>query len=161
MCRRHGITAHSSVVTQAKKLKWQEKREQYQAKESESFIEKHADRMGDRQARIRDKSLDAIEEAIDKFREDMRATKLVRQPDGSITEEPAWRMTPKDFAILIDRLLALFERPSSISQHQDLTVSTELSADDLREFIEATRGLGEPPRMDASPLPRTLRRLDD
>jgi hypothetical protein len=161
LCRQHGISAHSSVVTQARKLKWQEKREAYQAKASESFIEKHADRMAERQARIRDKILDAIEQAIDKFREDMRATKLVRQPDGSITEEPAWRMTPKDFAILIDRLLALFERPSSISQHQGLTVSTELSVDALSEFIEATRGMGGPSRMDVSPLPRTSRRLDD
>jgi hypothetical protein len=161
MCRRHGITAHSSVVTQAKKLKWQEKREQYQAKESESFIEKHADHMGDRQARIRDKSLDAIEEAIDKFREDMRATKLVRQPDGSVIEEPVMRLMPKDVALLIDRFQVLFERPSVISQHQGLTVSTELSADDLCEFIEATRGMGAPSRMDVSPLPRTPRRLDD
>jgi hypothetical protein len=161
LCRKHDISAHSSVVTQAKKGDWQQKREAYQAKASESFIEKHADRMAERQARIRDKILDAIDEAIDKFRHDMRATKPVRQPDGSITEEPAWRMTPRDAGLFIDRFQVLFERPSVISQHQGLTVSTELSADALREFIEATRGMGEPSRMDVSPLPRTPRRLDD
>ena len=69
-------------------------------------------------------------------------------------------MTPKDLAILIDRFQVLFERPSVISQHQGLTVSTEVSADALHEFIEATRGMGGPSRMDVSPLPRTSR-LDD
>jgi hypothetical protein len=87
-CRRHHISAHSSVVVQAQKGKWQRKREQYRAKESESFIERHAARMADRQAEITDKAIDLVEEAFAKFRDDMRATKLVRQPDGSVTEEP-------------------------------------------------------------------------
>ena len=160
LCRRHGISAHSLVTVQAKKRRWAEKRAAHQARSSEAFIEKHADRMADRQAEISDKALDAIDEAITKFREDMRATKPVRQPDGSITEEPVMRLTPKDVALLIDRFQVLFERPSVISQHQGLTVSTELSADALREFVEATRGMGGPSRMDVSPLPRT-RRLDD
>jgi hypothetical protein len=159
LCRKHGISAHSLVTVQAKKGRWQEKREQYQAKESEAFMSRHAARMADRQAEIRDKAIDVIDEALDKFREDLRATKLVRQPDGSITEEPAWYMTPKDVCLLIDRFEVLFGRPSVISQHQDLTVSTELSADGLRDFIEATREMGAPSRMDVSPLPRT-RRLD-
>ena len=34
-----------------------------------------------------------------------------------------------------------------ISQHKGLTGSTELSPDALREFIEATRGRGEPTRV--------------
>ena len=38
LCRKHDITAHSLVVVQAKKGKWAEKREQYQAKESEAFM---------------------------------------------------------------------------------------------------------------------------
>jgi transposase-like protein len=160
LCRRHGISAHSAVVVQAQKNDWTAKREAHQARASESFIEKHADRMADRQAEISDKALDAIDEAIDKFRADLKATKLVRQPDGSITEVPVMRLMPKDLAVLIDRFEVLFGRPSVISQHQGLTVSTEVSADALREFIEATRGMGGPSRMDVSPLPRT-RRLDD
>ena len=70
------------------------------------------------------------------------------------------RLMPKDVALLIDRLQFLFDRPSSISQHQGLTVTSEMSVDTLSEFIEATRGIGGPSRMDVSPLPRT-RRLDD
>ena len=33
---------------------------------------------------------------------------------------------PKDVAILLDRLMVLFERPSVISQHRGLTVTSEL-----------------------------------
>ena len=160
LCRKHGVSSHSLVVDQSQEHDWPAKREAYRARQSESFIEKHADRMADRRAEISDKFLDAIDEAITKFRTDMRTTKPVRQPDGSITEEPVMRLMPKDLSVLIDRFQVLFEKPSVISQHQGLTVSTELSGDTLREFIEATRGLGGPTRMDVSPLPRT-RRLDD
>ena len=94
-----------------------------------------------------------------KFRDDLRATqkKLV---DGEWVEEPVMRLRPKDLALLIDRFQVLFERPSVISQHQSLTASTELSADALSEFIEATRGRAVPSPMEMSPLPRTYR-LDD
>ena len=64
-----------------------------------------------------------------------------------------------DYRILIDRFHVLFERPSAISQHQGLTVSTELSADALREFIDATRETGGLPSQ-ASRLPRVPRKLD-
>jgi hypothetical protein len=89
LCRRHGISSHSLVVVQAQKGKWQEKREAYRQKAGDAFMDKYADRMADRQAQIRDKALDAIDEAITKFRKDLRATKPVRQSDGSISEEPA------------------------------------------------------------------------
>ncbi len=116
--------------------------------------------MADRQAEIHDDAVEAIAEAMDKFRADLKATKKVRQPDGSITEQPAWFMTPKDLCLIIDRFQVLFGKPSVISQHQGLTVTSELSAESLREFIEASRGLAGPPRAEESPLPRT-RRLDD
>jgi len=156
LCRRHGITAHSLVTVQAEKGKWQEKREAYRAKADESFITRHAARMADRQAEIEDKAIDVIDEALDKFREDMQAVKLVRQPDGSTAEEPAWRMRPKDIAILLDRLQVLFERPSRISEGRDLFVRSELPIDALNRIVELTRGRAVPP---TSPLPR--RRLDD
>ena len=159
LCRKHGISAHSVVVDQAKKGRWQEKREQYQAKESEAFMSRHAARMADRQAELHVKALDAIDSALDKFEADLKATKLVKQPDGSLTEVPAWYMKPRAMAILLDRLQVLFATPSSITQHQGLAASTKLSPDVLREFIEATEGMGAPSPMEVSPLPRT-RRLD-
>jgi len=157
LCRRHGITAHSLVTVQAKKGRWQEKREQYQAKESEVFMSRHAARTADRQAEIGDKALEVVDEAITKFREDMRATKPVRQPDGSTREERVMRLKPKDVAILLDRLQVLFAKPSVISEGRDLTVRSELPIDALNEFVELTRGRAALP---TSPLPRR-RRLDD
>jgi hypothetical protein len=70
------------------------------------------------------------------------------------------RLKPNDVAILIDRLMVLFGRPSIISQHQGLSVTSELSVESLHEFIEATRGRAGPSSMEVSPLPRR-RRLDD
>jgi hypothetical protein len=80
--------------------------------------------------------------------------------DGQWVEVPVMRLKPNDVAILIDRLMVLFQKPSAISQHQGVTISSEMSVDSLREFIEATRGRGGPSPMDVSPLPRT-RRLDE
>ena len=160
LCRRHGISSHSVVVDQAKKHDWAAKREPTRARESESFMEKHADRMADLQAEIHDKILDTIDEAVTKFRDDLRATKSARQPDGSVREEPAWYMKVSDLRLLIDYVEVSFGRPSVISQHQGPTVTLEPSVDALREFIEATRGRAGPSPMEESPLPRT-RRLDD
>ena len=158
LCRKHGISAHSLVTVQARTGKWAEKREQYQAKESDAFMSRHAARRADRLAQIHDKALDVIDEALDGFREAMRATEKKRI-DGEWVEVPVLRLKPKDVAILLDRLLVLFAKPVSITQHQGVTVSTELSVEALREFIEATEGMEAPSPMEESPLPR--RRLDD
>jgi hypothetical protein len=53
----------------------------------------------------------------------------------------------------------LFDRPSSISWHQGLTVTSEVTVDTLHEFIEVSLGTGEPSRMEVPPLSRT-RRMD-
>ena len=156
LCRKHGISAHSSVVVQAKRGRWAEKREQYQAQESDAYIARHAARHADRRAEISDKALDAIDEAITKFREDMKATEKKRI-DGEWVEEPVMRLKPKDVALLIDRFQVLFERPAHISEERDLSIRSELLLDALNEFIELTRGRATPP---TSPLPRAPRRDD-
>ena len=159
LCRKHNNSAHSHVTVQAKKRKGADKREQYRAKESEAYMSRYAARQADRLAEIHDKALDVIEEALDKFGEDMRATEKKRI-GGEWVEVPVMRFKPKDVAILIDRFQVLFERPSVVAQHQGLSATSELSAESLREFIEATRERAGPSPMEESPLPRT-RRLDD
>ena len=121
LCRRHGISAHSLVVVQAKQGKWAEKREAYRARESDTFITKHADRMAAREAEVRIHAIDAIDEAITKFRSDMQRTerKLI---GGEWVEVPVMMITPRDVALLIDRFQVLFARPSVISQHQGINV---------------------------------------
>ena len=155
LCRRHGITAHSLVTVQAKKLKWQEKREAYQAKASDAYIERYAARQADRQAEIHDKALDAIDETITKFRSDLNATEK-KQVSGEWVEVPVMRLTPRDLAVLIDRLQILFDRPARISEGRELSGSSQLPMDALNQLVELTRGRAVAP---ASPLPRT-RRLD-
>ena len=139
LCRSRGISAHSSVVVQAQKNDWAEKREQYQAKEAEEFMSRHAARMADRQAVIEDKALDVIDEALDKFSSDMRATERKRI-DGEWVEVPVMRFKPRDIAILLDRLEVLFDKPSRISEGRDPSVRSELPIDALNQIVELTRG---------------------
>jgi hypothetical protein len=159
LCRKHGINSHSSVVVQARQGKWAEKREAYRARESESFITKHADRVAAREAEVRFHAIEAVDESIYKFRVDMKRTEK-RLIGGEWVEVPVMTITPMVVALLIDKFQILFARPSVISQHQGLTVTSEMSVEALSEFIEATRGREGPSPMEVSPVPRTGR-LDD
>jgi hypothetical protein len=155
LCRRHGITAHSAVMVQARQGNWTEKRRTYRGRASATFIQRHADIAAAREAEVHDHAIEAIDEAITKFRSDLRATesKLI---DGKWTEVPAVLVTPRDVAVLIDRLQILFGRPALISEGRSFgaTLTSEpLPIDDLRKIVELTRGL-ESPRVEGSPLPR-------
>ena len=155
LCRRHGVTAHSAVVVQARQGNWAEKRRVYRARASATFIQHHADRAAAREAEVRDHAIEAIDEAITKFRADLLATekKLI---DGAWVEVPALRITPRDLALLIDRLQILFGRPSQIREGRGFaaTVTSEpLPLDALQKIAELTRGLGTPPPEHTSGLP--------
>jgi hypothetical protein len=120
----------------------------------------HTDRAPAREAEVRDHALDAIDEAITRFRSDLQATerKLI---DGEWVEVPVLRITPRDLAILIDRLRVLFGRPAMISDGRSLaaTIASEpLPVDVLKGIVELTRGLAGAPSPEASPLPRLHRR---
>ena len=67
-CRRHDIIAHSLVMVRAKKHKWQEKRERYEAKADEACMSGRAARQADRLAEIHSKAITVIDEALDRFR---------------------------------------------------------------------------------------------
>ena len=163
LCRRHGITAHSAVMVQARQGNWAEKRRTYRSRASGTFIEQHADRIASREAVVRDHALDAIDEAITKFRADLKATekKLI---DGEWVEVPAMMITPRDLALMIDRLQVLFGRPAMISEGRGFAAtftSEALPVDVLKGIIEATRGLAGAPAPEASPLPRLHRRPEN
>ena len=163
LCRRHSITAHSAVMVQARAGNWTEKRQTYRARASSTYIQHHADRVAAREAEVRDHAIEAIDEAITKFRTDLWATekKLI---DGERVEVPAMRITPKDLAFLIDRLQVLFGRPPMISEGRGFatTVTSEaLPVDLVKGIIEATRGLSGAPSPEASPLPRLDRRPEN
>jgi hypothetical protein len=156
LCRSHGVTAHSAVMVQARQGGWAEKRGKFRARASTTYIQHHADRAALREAEVRDNAVEAIDEAITKFRSDLRATKQVVRADGSVVEEPVMLVTPRDLAVLIDRMTVLFGRPSTIVEGRSLsaTITSEgLPVDLLQKIVEATRGL-ETRAPEESPLPR-------
>ena len=137
-----------------------EKRRAYRDRASSKYIELRADRAAAREAEVRDHAIEAIDEAITRFRADLRATEKKRI-DGEWVEVPVLRITPRDLALLIDRLQILFGRPAMISEGRGFaaTITSEaLSVDVLKRIIEATRGLAGTPAPETSPLPRLHRR---
>jgi hypothetical protein len=153
LCRAHGVTAHSAVMVQARREGWAEKRRAYRHLASSRYIELRADRAAFREAEVRDNAIEAIDEAITRFRADLRATEK-RLIDGEWVEVPAVRLTPRDLALLIDRLQTLFGRPSTISEGRGFaaTLTSEaLPVVALKGTIEATRRLAGTPAPEARP----------
>jgi hypothetical protein len=164
LCRTHGVTAHSAVMVQARQGGWAEKRGKFRARASTKYIEHRADHAALREAEVRDHAIEAIDEAITKFRSDLRATKRVVLADGNIVEEPVLVITPRDLALLIDRLQVLFDRPMTISEGRSRTatvISEALPLDALQKIVELTRGHAPPPVGDTSGLPRIREKLPD
>ena len=109
-----------------------------------------------------DRAIEAIDEAIARFRADLRATekKLI---NGGWVEVPVMRITPRDLAFLIDRLQILFGRPAVISEGRGFAAaitSDAVPVEALKGIVELTRGLAGTPAPEASPLPRLRRRPD-
>lgn len=98
-------------MVQARQGGWAEKRGAYRSRASSKYIEQRADRAATREAEVRAHSIEAIDEAITRFRSGLRATKQVVLADGTIAEEPVMLITPRDLALLIDRFQILFGRP--------------------------------------------------
>jgi hypothetical protein len=103
-------------MVQARHGDWEAKRQTYRVRASATYIEHWADHSPIREAEVRDHAIEAIDEAITRFRSDLRTTKQVVLADGSISEEPVMLVTPRDLAKMIDRLQTLFGRPSAISE---------------------------------------------
>jgi len=156
LARRHRISAHSGLVVQAKKGGWAAKREAYRAQKAERMITRLAQGAADREAEVRDAAIEAIDEAITRFRADLRATRPVVLPDGTIGVEPVLQVTAKDVVLLIDRLQVLFGRPAVISEGRGFTASVTsepLSVEALKQIVELTRGLESPQQGPTSGLP--------
>ena len=80
-----------------------------------------------------------------------------------MAEEPVVLITPRDLALLIDRLQVLFGRPAQITEGRSLaaTIITEaLPLDAPQKIVELTRGLTPSPGH-TSGLPRIRDKLPD
>lgn len=161
LARSHGIT-HSLIMEQSVKRGWSKKRQEYRTQSSERavvYLADHAAMRTAREMQIRDNVLEAIDEAITKFRSDMRATERKLVGDEMV-EVPVMRMRAAEVAMLFDRLLVLFGRPSQITEERSLglTIDAGVGTDVLRDFIEATRDLGpDTGAASESPIPRLNR----
>jgi hypothetical protein len=126
-------------------------------------IERSADRAALREGEVRDHAIEAIDEAVTRFRADLRATKRIVHADGTITEEPLIVFGPRDLALLIDRFQVLFGRPSTISEGRGFaaTVTSQVPVEVLKGIVEATRELAPSQPVDTSGLPRIRERRPD
>lgn len=162
LARKHGISNHSVVVAQSKAREWVRKREEYRTGASEKAVVYMADAEGARrarEARVLDNAIEAIDEAIQKMRSDMKLTRKEME-GGEWVERPLFLVKPQDISMLLDRLNVLFNRPSQITEERSLGINLSsggLSPDLLRGIVEATRGLGGPGDAASSPIPRADR----
>lgn len=167
LARKHGIANHSIITGQAKRREWARKRAEYRAEASEKAVVYMADSEGIRraqEARVRDHAIEAIDEAIQKMRDDMRRTRFENelQADGSMkpVEVPVFTVRPGEIVTLIDRLQVLFNRPSQITEERNLGINLSAAGatpELLRGIVEATRGIGAGSYAARSPLPRADR----
>ena len=143
LCRRHGISAHCLVVVQAQKGRRAGSARPTAPASPTPSSSTLADRMAAREAEVRVHAIDAIDEAINKFRADMRATKTVRQPDGTIAEEPAdVRSRPRTSPCSSTSSRSSSTVPqSSARDAASPSPRRRCRVEALQEFIEATRGL--------------------
>lgn len=154
LCRDHGITNSSTVNVQSKRLKWREKRADYQEEVSKRMIVGSAARTVDREIRemqVRDDIVETIHEAVLKMRDDMKATtwrKRTVNAEGvhEWVEEPVVRYGPNDLVKLIDRLQVMFGRPATINEERSKSVDISITSDrlpggtTLAELLAATSG---------------------
>lgn len=153
----HGIANHSVVAAQARKRGWAKKRADFQTGAADKAVVYMADQEGMRraqEARVRDHAIEAIDDAIQKMRNDLKRTEK-RLVNNEWLEVPVVTLRPHDIVELIDRLNVLFNRPSTITEERNLGITvTGDSPELLRGIIEATRGLADTGGVAQSPIPR-------
>lgn len=151
LARRHGIANPSLVHVQAKRLGWYDKRDALRQRAGAKTIERLADaeaRRAERVFEVEDHALEVIDEALTKMSKDMHRSRMVEH-GGQLFEEPIFLMTPKDLALLIDRLQIFLNAPSRIVEQRSvgLTVTSDLSIDVLKQFAALTREQSTPPKV--------------
>lgn len=159
----------SAIQRMAKIQGW----EQLRAKRMTSADDKTVAVMADRQAvrrgrvmEVQDHGLELIDEAIQKLRVDLKATKKVQDPETKRwLEEPAVRYRPSEVVQLMDRLKELFgQTPAepAVAEGRFFGLTANLDGADpaQRALIAGLAGLAssqprvvDPRRVGDSPLP--------
>lgn len=162
-------TAVSSLIAQSKKEGWQEDRKGFRTGVTVKSLQAMIDGQAGELVSARGEAIDALRKGLARFVSDLAEVKPVRRaaeitPDGEVTKwelafEPVVRVTPRDLAILIDKVNILSGQPAMISRtetesHVDLGIES-LPAEVLAGLAELGRTRSPDARtVGGSPLPR-------
>ncbi len=132
--RRLNITNESLVYDYARRHQWAHKRKMRMMRTDDKRIELLGDRMAVRQAKLEDlvdETIGAIGDAINKIRRDLQ---------DPLSETA---VTPRDLALLVDRILVLRGQPSQIIEERNLglSLSGTVRPEQLTAILELTRGV--------------------
>jgi hypothetical protein len=138
LCRVNGIgpQSYSAVHDQARKQDdkgrtWYDKRTEYQTRATDKTLELLGEREARRrlrEAEVRDNVIEAVNDAVNKLRADMHATKRVQHgidPESGepiYETEPIYRLKPADVSTLLDKLLLFFGPPAEQGDSVGFTV---------------------------------------
>ena len=116
----------SSLIARSKSDGWQEERRKLRTGVTVRTLDALIDGQAEDLISARGEAIDALRKGLARFVSDLLETKPVRraskiEPDGTVTEwelayEPIVRVTPRDLAILIDKVNILSGQPSSITR---------------------------------------------
>lgn len=134
IARRYGVTNPSLVHEYARSHDWVSKREMRMMRTNKTKVALLGDRMAVRESKLEDtvdKVIDLINDTLDKLGRDIR-----ENPDSV-------KITPRDLALLADRVMVLRGQPSQITEERNLglSLSGTVGPDQLRAIMELTRGV--------------------
>lgn len=172
LAMRHDVPASrvSSIQRMAKTQGWEELRAKRMAASDDKTVAVMSDRQAVRRGRVmevQDHGLELIDEAIQKLRDDLKATKKVQDPETKRwLEEPAVRYRPSEVVQLMDRLKDLFGEAApadaTVTEGRFFGLTANLDGADpaQRALIAGLAGLAssqpraaDPRRVGDSPLP--------
>lgn len=148
LARKHGVKSASTLTRRAKTEGWEARRNEFRRQVDNKSLEAVADKRAKKIADIHMDTLDVIHAGILKVAEDMQAREpvmvngdVLRDPQGNIVWRPLTRYSPRDLAILIEKVLVLTGQPSDINEerHLGINLSAATDGDALRELLATLR----------------------
>lgn len=152
LARRYNVPNASLIHEYARRHKWASLRTARQMRTDEKKVQLLGDRMAEREAKLEDTVdliIDTINDSLDKLRRDMR-----ENPDSV-------KVTPRDLALLADRVMVLRGQPSQITEERNLglSLSGTVGSEQLAAILELTRGVASSDRR--GPRGSAIPRLED
>jgi hypothetical protein len=148
LAREFNIKSPSTLTRRARAEGWEVKRQEFRRQVDNKSLEAVADKRAKKIADIHMDTLEVIHAGILKVAEDMSAREpvmdggqVLRDRNGEVVYRPVTRYSPRDLAILIEKVLVLTGQPSDINENRNLGInlSAATDGDALRELLNALR----------------------